>query len=76
MKEIFKQLKDGTLSEEQAKEKLSKFGVDLPKNPMREKFEKLDEETKEKVKTRINEAKKEFEKIGVPFPKKYEQLTQ
>lgn len=76
VKDIFKQKKDGTITEEQAKEKLAEFGVDLPKDPMREKFDKLDEETKAKIKERVNEAKAEFEKIGVPFPKKYEKLTE
>ncbi|SOC05709.1 hypothetical protein SAMN05880501_10499 [Ureibacillus xyleni] len=74
-KEIFKQMKEGKISEEQAKEKLAEFGVEMPKDRLYETFTKLDEETKEKVKERVNEAKAEFEKIGVPFPKKYDKLT-
>lgn len=71
-KKIFKQMEDGSLSKEEGKKKLAELGIELPKHPMHKSYEKLDEESKAKVKARIEEAKSEFEKIGVTFPKKYE----
>ncbi|RTQ96105.1 hypothetical protein [Lysinibacillus telephonicus] len=71
-KKIFKQMKDGSISKEEGKKQLAKLGIEIPKHPMHESYDKLDDEAKAKVKSRIEEAKSEFEKIGVTFPKKYE----
>ncbi|MBD8028642.1 hypothetical protein H9636_18580 [Ureibacillus sp. Re31] len=75
VKEIFKQKREGTMTKEEAEIQLAELGVQMPKHPMHESYEKLDEETKKKVKIRIEEAKAEFKKLNVTFPKKFDSLT-
>ncbi|MEJ9281198.1 hypothetical protein [Ureibacillus thermosphaericus] len=60
-----KQMKSGSITKEQAEEKLKEMGVEMPKEPQ------LDEETKEKVKQIVEEAEKEFENLGIEFPKAF-----
>lgn len=60
-----KQMKSGSITKEQAEEKLKELGVEMPKEPQ------LDEETKEKVKQIVEEAEKEFENLGIEFPKEF-----
>jgi len=61
-KEIIKEMKSGAITREKADEQLKALGVELPKKP------ELDEQTKEKVNQLLEEAEKEFEKLGLEFP--------
>ena len=54
--EIMHKWKDGTLSQEEAKEQLAKLGVELPQH--HEKFENLDEKTKAQVYVIMEQVKK------------------
>jgi phenylalanyl-tRNA synthetase alpha subunit len=62
-KEIMKELKSGAITREKADEKFKELGIELPKR------QELNDETKEKVKQLLEEAEKEFEQIGIEFPK-------
>ena len=66
-KAIMDQLRDGTLTKEQAEAKLKKLGVNLPAKK-KEFLNGLDAETKVKAETILENAKKEIQKLGVTMP--------
>lgn len=71
VKEILKAKKDGSITHEEAKKKLKELGVELP-DPIQ-----LDDATKKKAKQLVEQAEKEFEKIGIDFPiEKYKRFIE
>ena len=64
VKGIFKQVKEGTLSKDEAEVQLKELGVSKPEH----KKQELDEETKKKAKELIEKAAADFEELGVDFP--------
>ena len=74
---IMNQLKDGSLTQEEADTQLKELGVSLPDHKfMRkgDKFSNLDEETKKEVTKLIEKAKVQMEELGVDLPTKFNQL--
>lgn len=69
--DIYSQLKNGSISKEEAEKQLKELGITIPKNPLEESFNKLNEETKNKVILRVNKAKEQLDTLGVPLPHKY-----
>ncbi|QBK26155.1 hypothetical protein [Ureibacillus thermophilus] len=66
-KEIIKEMKSGAIARNKAEDQLKELGVELPKKP------ELDEQTREKVNQLLEEVEKEFEKLGLEFPKHHYQ---
>ncbi|MCC2329328.1 hypothetical protein LKM20_29965, partial [Bacillus wiedmannii] len=68
-KSILEQEKSGKLTREQAKEELTKLGVELPEKEKHEDiFAGLDETTKAKAKAILENEKKQLEALNVDLP--------
>ncbi|MGE7090301.1 hypothetical protein ACQKII_02330, partial [Lysinibacillus sp. NPDC048646] len=78
VQEIMKQVKDGSLTQEEANTQLKELGVTVPDHTFIEKgdkFANLDDETKKEVTELIEKAKVQMEELGVDFPtEKFNQL--
>lgn len=71
--EIMQQLKDGSLTHEEAHTQLEALGVSLPDRKDHGKglhLDNLDDETKEEVEALVNEAKEQLDELGAEFPAK------
>ncbi|MEH7605489.1 hypothetical protein V7313_05550, partial [Priestia megaterium] len=64
---IMDQLRDGTLTKEQAEAKLKELGVNFPAKK-KDFLSGVDAETKAKAETILENAKKEIQKLGVTMP--------
>lgn len=80
VKEIMKQMKEGTITKEEGLAQLKKLGITLPKHhPKNDAFSKLDDKTKAKVKEIFGkvkngsitkeEADRQLKTLGVTLPK-------
>lgn len=80
VKEIMKQMKEGTITKEEGLAQLKKLGITLPKHhPKNDSFSKLDDKTKAKVKEILGkvkegsitkeEADRQLKALGVTLPK-------
>ena len=68
---IIQNVKSGKITREEAQKQLKALGVEMPMHHGKEKFEKLDEETKTKAKELVEKAQKQLDEIGVKLPAKY-----
>ncbi|MFS2173839.1 hypothetical protein ACCC95_26350, partial [Priestia megaterium] len=66
-KAIMDQLRDGTLTKEQAEAKLKELGVNFPAKK-KDLLSGVDAETKAKAEIILENAKKEIQKLGVTMP--------
>ncbi|TYR79154.1 hypothetical protein FZC66_16160 [Priestia megaterium] len=74
-KDIMKQVKEGTLTKDEAKVKLKALGIEFPKREER-LLKGLNNEAKIKAKAILEEAKAEVEKLGGDFHREtHEHLT-
>ncbi|SOC37119.1 hypothetical protein [Ureibacillus acetophenoni] len=71
--EIFKNLHEGKISDEEAEAQLKEFGITLPKD---NEFKNMDQETKEKVTSLVEDARSKLKDLGLKLPKKFERMIQ
>ena len=80
VEDIIAQVKDGSLTQEEANSQLEALGVSLPDHNGHGKgaqFDNLDDETKEEVETLMEEAKEQLDELGVDLPtKKFNQIIE
>jgi len=68
-KEIFKQLREGKITRDEAYTKLEELGISIPNN-----HENLDEETKEKAASIVEDARSQLKQLGIKLPKRFERI--
>lgn len=71
VREIFKNLREGKISKEEAEVQLKKFGITFPKE---NKLKNMDKETKEKVASLVEDARLKLKDLGVRLPKRFERM--
>ncbi|MFJ8236270.1 hypothetical protein ACIQ34_11050 [Ureibacillus sp. NPDC094379] len=73
---IMDQVKDGSLTCDEANTPLEALGVSLTNHKGKgDKFENLDDETKDQVEALFEETEEQLDELGVELPKKFEHVT-